>query len=484
MLERLVRGCVLVGLALMPIDAAPAGPDLAARIAQLGRDYPALLEARARGDAIGVRSFDSNRFSDLLDEIRAGRWDARHENALWVVFSVFSQEQALLAVEGRGLLHEAVGAALASGRLRVLEGMTAVLVAIMEDATSQYSVLAQELLSAKLRCAAVSLGDAPLLEAINERVAPERELRAAAPRAPVQGRWPLHPRADLYDVAARGDQVVAVGAFGTVLVSNDAGGSWSPAQTRSDETLLAVSHGSGQEVWVVGRAGTVLYSADRGQSFAVRASPFDRHLFGVYASGPGRALLVGDYGLQLRAEDAGRRWSCLPRVDDVILGRIVRAGADAFLVGEFGTLERWPARGGPPVAGRVEGQPRDPYLFDVWFDASGRVGLAVGVAGTLLRSADGGLTWRRIELAFDGDLYALGGVGDLVVIAGEGGFLSVSRDRGKRFMRAGLEIPALPLLAVDFADPARGYVVGGRGLILATDDAAQSFRVVHSGWRR
>ncbi len=484
MLDRFICGFALAWLALTPVAAASPEPDLPARIERLARDYPSLLETRETGGVIGVRSFDEDLFGELLDRIRAGAWNSGIDNACRVVFAVFSEEQGIVAAEGRQLLHEVVAAAIASEQIAVLEGLTHVLVAIMDDAISQYSVLAQELLSEKLRCAAISLGNRSLLEAIQTRVDPEREFSGAAPRPPVQGRWPLHRHANLYDIAARGDQVAAVGAFGTVLVSNDAGGSWSPARTGSDATLFAVTHGPGEELWAVGQAGSILHSTNAGASFAASVSPFDRHLFGVFAMGSGSALMVGDYGLQLRAKDGGRSWSCIPRGEDVILGRLVRAGDDAFGVGEFGTLERWPAEGGAPTPGRVLAEPRDPYLFDVWFEPAGRVGLAVGLAGTLLRTVDAGQSWRRVELAFDGNLYAVGGAGQLVVIAGEGGFLAVSRDQGTHFERVASEMPALPLMAVAFSDPVRGYVVGAGGLILKTDDGARSFHAVHPPARR
>jgi len=74
---------------------------------------------------------------------------------------------------------------------------------------------------------------------------------------------------------------------------------------------------------------------------------------------------------------ATERWHCVPRDEDIILGRIVPAGPDRALVAEFGTIERLPGGRLPGRRGELTGVPEDVYLFDLWFDDSGQVGIAV-----------------------------------------------------------------------------------------------------------
>ena len=74
--------------------------------------------------------------------------------------------------------------------------------------------------------------------------------------------------------------------------------------------------------------------------------------------------------------------------------------------------------------------------------ADEKTAVAVGSQGTLLRSADGGATWERVELNAREWLYGLA-----------------------------------------FADASRGYVVGERGLILRRTTAARRGRIRRRGSR-
>jgi photosystem II stability/assembly factor-like uncharacterized protein len=231
-------------------------------------------------------------------------------------------------------------------------------------------------------------------------------------------------------------------------------------------------------MWAAGRAGVVVRSEDGGRSFSRRATPFDRHVFGLYSAGPASVLAVGDYGLQLRTSDAGAHWTCIPREQDVILGRIARAGDDAVVAGEFGTLERMPHGLPPGRRGTLSGVPEDLYVFDVWFDASGTLGIAVGLGGAIVRSEDGGATWARVRTSFTQNLFGAGGSGARVLVSGEGGLLALSEDGGRTFRQA--DSPSLPvaLTDVEFADAEHAFAVGPRGLVLRSDDGGAHFRAV------
>lgn len=65
-------------------------------------------------------------------------------------------------------------------------------------------------------------------------------------------------RDDLYAVAVRGVRAVAVGAHGSVIVSNDGGLTWSLRPTGLDGFLGAVRFLSDSTVLVLGERGTAL----------------------------------------------------------------------------------------------------------------------------------------------------------------------------------------------------------------------------------
>jgi hypothetical protein len=472
-------GLLLLALSTPFAARAEISPELSAAIETTQRELPGLVRVEERERFLA--GIGDAELEDLLARIGAGRWDATSEAAVWVVLEGFSRELGPTATYGRNLAVRIAGLAAASGDAATLNGVAGVLERFLADQSHGYSLLAQGLLSEKIRCGAASLGDDALVARISAEVNPDRELAVGGTDGTIADRYGLHPRADLFAVAVRGETVAAAGYFGTVLVSSDAGESWVAPATGTDEPLYAVAIAPYAELWAAGRAGVVLRSTDGGRRFARRKTPFDRHVFGLFAPAPGTVLAVGDFGLQLRSTDGGARWECIPREEDVILGRIAPAGADAVVAGEFGTLERLPGGRPPGRRGVLAGVPADVYVFDVWFDAAGRVGVAVGLSGAILRSEDGGASWSRVDSPIASDLFGVGGTGERVVIVGDGGFAAFSTDGGRSFARSELAPLPVPLSDVEVSAAGRAFAVGPRGLVLRSDDAGGGFRAVHGG---
>ena len=199
----------------------------------------------------------------------------------------FSRDQGPAAAYGRSLTSQIAGSAAAGGNLEAVRGMARILDRFLDDESHPYSILAQGLLSEKIRCGAASLGDDELVQRITAEVNPDRAFKLGGTDGTVADRYGLHRRADLFAVAARGERVAVAGYFGTVLVSRDGGQTWDAPDTGTDEPLYAVALGPDDEIWAAGRAGVVIRSEDGGRSFARRTTPFDRHVFGLYADGPG-----------------------------------------------------------------------------------------------------------------------------------------------------------------------------------------------------
>jgi len=104
----------------------------------------------------------------------------------------------------------------------------------------------------------------------------------------------------LYDVTVNGDAITVVGEFGLILRSDDRGGQWRAVAT-GDESLFAISllpDGSG---YVVGQDGYIASTADYGESWTDCDFRGDSNLFGVsgagdhvVAVGMRRVLVSGD----------------------------------------------------------------------------------------------------------------------------------------------------------------------------------------------
>ncbi len=466
-------------MVLTGVARADLSVELADAIAETRSAYPKLVEIRS-GDRF-LESVDDASLEALVARVANGEWDAPTESAIWVVLEGFSREQGPAGTYGRSLTSRIAGTAAAGGNRDALRGISRILRRFLEDQSHEYSILAQGLLSEKIRCGAASLSDDELVRQITAEVNPDKELARGTTDGTVADRYGLHDRADLFSVAATGDRVAVAGYFGSVIVSHDGGKTWAAPKTGTDEPLYVVAFGAEDEIWAAGRAGVVIRSEDGGRSWTRRPTPFDRHVFGLYASAPGEVLAVGDYGLQLRSVDGGENWACIPREQDVILGRIAKAGDDAVTAGEFGTLERLPGGNPPGRRGVLSGVPEDLYVFDVWLDASGQVGIAVGLGGAVVRSEDGGASWTRVKLPFKQDLFGVGGFGARILISGEGGFLALSEDAGRTFRAIDASIPPVTLTDVEFADAKHAYAVGSRGLVLRSDDGGASFGVARGG---
>ena len=312
---------------------------------------------------------------------------------------------------------------------------------------------------------------------------------------------PGHPEAwevpdpDLFGVAARGDRVWAVGYWGTLLHSPDAGANWTRAHSGTTATLYDVSFADARHGWAVGEAGLILRSTDGGATWTPQSArvtdpldfeerPLDTHLFGVAAVSPDEAWAVGDMGVVLHVSD-GEHWAQLPIPeasfgDDEIPDRIFNAVsfADAqhgWIVGEFGTTLRT-ADGGRTWSGTraFSGAPDDLYLFDV-AAADARRAAVVGLAGSVLITEDGGATWVARSAETSAGLYGVLWRGASGIAVGDRGELFRTDEAGARWSSPQRPTLFNWLAAVERADEERLFAVGERGLVLGSRDGGATW---------
>jgi photosystem II stability/assembly factor-like uncharacterized protein len=187
-------------------------------------------------------------------------------------------------------------------------------------------------------------------------------------------------------IARAGNRIVAVGERGLIALSDDAGKTWRQSACPVSVTLTAVNFADALNGWAVGHAGVVLHSADGGVSWKLQLD--------------------------------GKRAAAIAVAAAVATG----AENDAFLK----TARQLAADG-----------PDKPFL-DVQF-SDARHGIVSGAYGLLFATRDGGNSWQSLMQQLPNPrglhLYAVRTVGDAVWVAGEQGFLALSRDSGTRFAR-------------------------------------------------
>jgi len=212
-------------------------------------------------------------------------------------------------------------------------------------------------------------------------------------------------RSLLLSVARVGPRLVAVGAYGNVLFSDDDAATWRLAPSGTGAVLTAVAFGASGAGWAVGYDVTILRTADGGATWSVQREETkdDKALFsvaGITADGAAgaAALAVGAYGLALERGEGG--WNPV-RVesggdqDDYHLNAAARlADGTLLIVGEAGqAYRRLPGEEGWATLPL-------PYQGSQFGCLPMRDGgaLSFGLRGSLFRLADGDTPkWSRIE---------------------------------------------------------------------------------------
>jgi photosystem II stability/assembly factor-like uncharacterized protein len=137
---------------------------------------------------------------------------------------------------------------------------------------------------------------------------------------------------------------VAVGAFGTLLTTDNGGENWTsnPGLIENpDEFHLNVVVGDrGRRLFIAGEGGVMYRSPDNGASWEMLESPYEGSWFGsLYVDSADILLVFGLRGHLYRSEDFGTDWRLVPGENDLSLaGGTVTPDGQIMLVGNVGTL--------------------------------------------------------------------------------------------------------------------------------------------------
>ncbi len=120
---------------------------------------------------------------------------------------------------------------------------------------------------------------------------------------------------------------------------------------------------------------------------------------------------------------------------------------------------------------------QNPYLFAIRF-SDPENGAAAALGGVVLRSTDGGATWRYTDVGRKGAIFAAQPLSAQKILAvGEKGLVRVSEDGGETWARPTSGFPTIFTFFRDvtFAGDT-GYMVGQGGLVLRSDDRGDAWR--------
>jgi photosystem II stability/assembly factor-like uncharacterized protein len=275
------------------------------------------------------------------------------------------------------------------------------------------------------------------------------------------------------------------GSGATVLRTEDGGATWTELQTSwTDDVVVGCTLGADQ----------VALATERGV-FASTAPDHWRVVLGAdlvldldFVDADNGSVLYLDESVPHIGTVAGGVWTHraldLPRSARCL----AVSGQDLTVAGWDGMLVHSADGGGGwnLVTRRLDNP--DPFatqLFDVAF-AGPELGLAVGTAGTILRTANGGVSWTVQESAVTGDLRAVAIVpGGTALAVGVAGTATRSTDGGLTWAPLTLPDTDLILYDVAFWGAERGLVVGSSAnraeAIFVTHDGGTTWETVDRG---
>ncbi len=223
---------------------------------------------------------------------------------------------------------------------------------------------------------------------------------------------------------------VAVGARGTVLITDDGGNEWAPVNPDVEVDLRDVAFADRRTGVIVGDGDQGLRTTDAGQSWEPVAFPGDTWSAVDFADDQ-VGVAVGPDDTIARTTDAGQRWEQVAIPGDTWSAVAFADAQTGVIVGD----------GGEGLRTTDAGQTWEPVAFpgDTWSAvdfANDQVGGIVGENGQAAYTRDGGESWR--DATFPGDTWStvadvvVNEHGDAFVAAGEQMFRS--DDRGQSWV--------------------------------------------------
>lgn len=266
----------------------------------------------------------------------------------------------------------------------------------------------------------------------------------------------------LLDIQRKGDQLVAVGERGHILLSADQGKSWVQSPVPTAQMLTAVYFADEQNGWAVGHDGNIVHSRDGGKTWILQRD-------GLEAQGVRNQLMLKESVAEAR------------RLQKLISAGVSEENDEGLSLEEQLEEAEWQVK---RAQERLQSKVSAPPLMDVWF-ADAQNGWAAGSFGILLQTTDGGETWVERSRDINNDdefhLNAIVGSAGVIYIAGEAGFLIYSADNGQSWTQADLGYEGT-LFGI-FAAPDDAFVIttGLRGNTYRSSDNGESWQELAPG---
>lgn len=232
--------------------------------------------------------------------------------------------------------------------------------------------------------------------------------------------------------------------------------------------LRAITCDGALRAWAVGDGGVTLHTEDAGAQWTIVNTSAELSLRAIAQAHGTELVAVGDAGAMLLSTDGGRSWSPSAAPSEDLTG-VAHAPGGAWLVtSRDGSIFR---RGETETLDRVYADPELHFLA-VAADHHGMSAAAVGEAGALVLSDDGGQTWSPQPSGTTETLHAVNVLDARNVLAvGEGGTIVRLGEQGVEVSSYGPQA----LFALHVIADGTGGAAGEGGRLLETRDGGRSW---------
>jgi photosystem II stability/assembly factor-like uncharacterized protein len=277
-------------------------------------------------------------------------------------------------------------------------------------------------------------------------------------------------KAMILSSARAGNRIVAVGNHGIVLLSDTDGADFRQAKAvpvRS--TLSAVFFVDEKTGWAVGQWGVVLRTDDAGESWTLQRhdTSVDQPLFSVWFRDRQRGFAVGLWSLLIATADGGKTWTPVKfppppggkKADRNLLKIFANRMGTLFVAAEQGMILK-----------SYDGENWDyintGYKGSFWTGIVLNNGtlLVGGLRGTIYRSADDGRSWREAKSEFKSSITDFAEAGGKVYAAGLDGVFLESDDHGATFKGSQRE-DRLPFTALSVSSTGKLVKFSKQGVV-------------------
>jgi photosystem II stability/assembly factor-like uncharacterized protein len=201
----------------------------------------------------------------------------------------------------------------------------------------------------------------------------------------------------------KGDRAIAVGQMGFVYV-RAGGAGWKKVESGTTERLMNVSlNGKGVAV-AVGAFGTVIKSSDAGETWQaippdwksyLTADQIDQgiqpHMSAAHVGNDGVITIAGEFSLILRSSDGGKTWTAANKGEPTVFALDLRDDGVGYAVGQDGLTLR--SSDGGATWARLPSASKANLLG---VRSSGAT-VVVTAMHDMIASADDGQSWRHVQ---------------------------------------------------------------------------------------